>query len=244
MWHLLVSCCYYSFVAPFRGKSKLRDQLFPMMANVGARSLAIVSMVAFLTGSVLVLQTGAVMEQFGQIQEVPGLVALAMARELGPLMTAIVLIARVGASYTAVLGSMSINEELVALRTMAIHPVGYLVAPRFLSMLVMMPALVVFSYLLGMLGGALVAWTMYAIPAELYLERTVFYLSMNDIVGGLVKAAVFGLLISIISCYWGLNAGGGPTGLGRNIMVSVVSSLVVVVLADALVTAFLLHYLL
>ncbi len=241
VWMLFLSSLYFSFIGPWLGKNKLRKQLFPTMSNVGARSFPIVSMVAFLTGSVLVLQTGNALAKFGQINEVPGLVALAMTRELGPLMTAIVLIARVGASYTAVLGSMQINEEVTALRTMAIHPIGYLVAPRFLSMLVMVPCLVVLSFLVGMAGGALIAWTVYDIPYQSFVERTVFYLSMSDLYGGILKGMVFGILISVISCYYGLTARGGPTGLGRAIMVSVVTCLVVVVLSDAVLTGLLMR---
>ena len=240
---LLAAILYHCCVAPFTGKSQLRKQLFPMMANAGARSLPIVALVGTLTGAVLVLQTGYVMERFGQIQEVPGLVALSMTRELGPLMTAIVLIARVGASYTAVLGSMNINEEILALRTMAIHPIGYLVAPRFVAMVVMVPCLVVFSYLVGMVGGGVVGFGVYDIPMSIYIEKSIFYLSMQDILGGMLKGLVFGVLTSLISCYYGLNTTGGPTGLGRNIMVSVVTCLVMVVFADAVLTAFVTNYL-
>lgn len=241
---LFVSTLRFSFTAPFRGHGKLLRELFPTMADVGARSLPIVSVVSLLTGSVLVLQTGDVMERFGQIQQVPGLVALSMTRELGPLMTAIVLTARVGASYTGVLGSMSINEELTALRTMAIHPIGYLVAPRFLAMFLMTPCLVVLSFLLGMVGGSVVAWGVYDIPGSLFVQKASYYLSMRDVLGGMLKGGVFGVLLSTTSCYFGLSVTGGPTGLGRSIMVSVVTCVVVVVVADALMTAFLINYVL
>ncbi len=162
------SALYYSTVGPLRGQNKLRKQLFPMMTNVGVRSFAVVSLVALLTGTVLVLQTGKAMERYGQIQEVPGFVALSMTRALGPLMTAIVIISRVGASFTAVLGAMSINDEILALRAMSINPVGYLVAPRVLGIVIMMPCLAVFAYLLGMAGAATIAYGVYDIGFGLY----------------------------------------------------------------------------
>ena len=235
---------YCATIGPFTGRGRIRKQLFPMMTNVGVRSLPIVSLVAVLTGAILVLQTGHTIEKFGQIQEVPGLVALSMTRALGPLMTAIVLISRVGASFTAVLGSMTINDEVVALRTMSIDPVSYLVAPRIVSIVVMTPALVVFSYLLGMVGGGVVASSVYDIGPHLYVQKTYAYLGLGDLLGGLLKAVVFGFLIGVVSCHFGLNTSGGPTGLGRNIMVSVVTSLVIIVFADAALTGLLVNYVL
>ncbi|MGE0705684.1 MAG: MlaE family ABC transporter permease [Vicinamibacterales bacterium] len=244
MWQLLVEAVYASTIGALRGPSMLRKQLFPMMTNVGVRSFPIVALVSLLTGAVLLLQTGDVMRQYGQLSQAPGLVALSMTRELGPLMTAIVVTARVGASNTAVLGSMNINEEIMALRSMAIDPIGFLVAPRMLSMLVMAPCLVTFSYVVGMLGGASVGLIKYGIDPNLYARVSYDYLKMGDLVGGLIKAVVFGMLVSIISCFYGLRAEGGPTGLGRNIMVSVVTCTVIIAFADAILTAFVSSYVL
>ncbi len=242
MWHLFMQAVYFSTIGPMRGESRLRAQLFPLMTNVGVRSLPIVSLVAILMGSILILQTGDVLQQYGQIDQAPGMVALSMTRELGPLMTAIVLIARVGASFTAVLGSMNINDEITALETMAINPIGYLVAPRILAMIVMAPCLVLFAYIVGMAGGWISAWALYDISTAFYIRQSFDFLSMSDVLSGILKAVVFSLLVSLISCYFGLTSKGGPTGLGRNIMVSVVTCLVVVVLADALLTALLINY--
>lgn len=244
VWHLLRLTLYYSTIGPLVGKSKLRGQLFLMMRNVGVQSFPISSLISFLMGSILVLQSGEPLKRFGQLQEVPGAVALSLTREISPLLTAIVMTARVGASFTAVLGSMKINEEILALETMSIHPVGYLVAPRFLSMLVMLPCLTVFSYLIGMAGGALVANVVYGLPLDLYVDKSISYLRMTDVNTGLAKAAVFGSLITLISCYFGLTAQGGSMGLGRNIMVAVVASLVAVILSDAIATGFINNYVL
>jgi len=243
-WALLVAAVYYSTLGPLLGKNKLRKQLFPMMSNVGVRSLPIVCLIACLVGAILVLMTGDVLKRYGQTTELPGVVAISMCLELGPLMTAIVLAARVGASFTAVLASMKINEEILALETMAVNPAGYLVAPRFLSMFVMLPCLTLFADVIGMVGGALVAHTSYDISTNLYLMKTTFYLNMRYVVSGLIKATVFSVIISTVCCYNGLITKGGPMGLGRSTMVAVVTSLVLIVVADALLTGIIVKYIL
>jgi len=244
VWRLFASTLWFLTVGTFRGRARFGRQILPMMRNVGVRSLAVVVMITFLTGAILVLQTGDVMKKYGQIQQVPGMVALSIVRALGPLMTAIILTARVGASFTAVLGSMRINEEIMALEAMAIHPTAYLVAPRLLSMLVMVPCLTVFSYLLGMAGGWLVALLVYDIDTESYIQTSIQYLDMTGIVFGLVKSVVFATLITMICCYYGLIAEGGPMGLGRNIMIAVVSTIVTLVVAESLLSALLVNWLL
>ena len=153
-------------------------------------------------------------------------------------MTAFVMTARVGASFTAVLAAMRLNDEILALETMAIHPVGYLVAPRLLSLVVMMPCLVVFAFLLGFGGGSLVALGVYDIPLGMYWNKTFTLLTYGVLAAGMLKALVFSVLIGGVSCYFGFIARGGPTGLGRYTMVSVVTCIVVVVTAAALLTAF------
>ncbi|NJL26643.1 MAG: ABC transporter permease [Thermoanaerobaculia bacterium] len=222
----------------------LSRQLFTVMRSVGVRSLPIVSLVSFLMGAILVLQTGEPLREFGQIQEVPGAVAWSLTREISPLMTAILMTARVGASFTAVLGSMKINEEILALETMGIRVIGFLIVPRWLSMLVMVPCLTVYSYLLGMVGGALVAKGAYGLSLELYAAKTIYYLNMTDLGSGLVKSAIFGTLITMVSCHFGLETEGGPVGLGRSIMIAVVTSLVSVIVADALATGVINNYVL
>lgn len=244
VWQLFASTLWHVTVGVVRGRTRFGGQIFPMMRNVGVRSLPVVALITFLTGAILVLQTGDVMKKYGQIQQVPGMVALSIVRALGPLMTAIIMTARVGASFTAVLGSMRINEEVMALEAMAIHPTAYLVAPRFLSMLVMVPCLSVFSYLLGMAGGWLVALLLYDIDTDTYIQTSILYLDMTAIGFGLFKSMVFAVLITMICCYYGLIATGGPMGLGRNIMVAVVISIVMLVVAEALLAAVMVNWLL
>jgi phospholipid/cholesterol/gamma-HCH transport system permease protein len=244
VWRLFAGTLWYLTVGAVRGRTKIGRQILPTMRNVGVRSLPVVALITFLTGAILVLQTGDVMRKYGQLQQVPGMVALSIVRALGPLMTAIIMTARVGASFTAVLGSMRINEEITALEAMAVQPTAYLVAPRLLGMLVMVPCLAVFSYLLGMSGGWLVALLVYDIDTETYIETSILYLDMTTIVFGLVKSVVFAILITMICCYHGLVAEGGPMGLGRNIMVAVVESIVMLVVAEAVLAAVMVNWLL
>jgi phospholipid/cholesterol/gamma-HCH transport system permease protein len=234
---------YFCTVGVFRGQTRMRKQLFGLMSNVGVKSVPIVALVSFLIGAILVVQTGQVMKTYGAIDKVPGLVALSITRSLGPLMTAIVLTARVGGSFTAVLASMRINDEIMALETMAIHPVGYLVAPRFIAMIVMVPCLTVFSYLVGMVGGWLVASGMYDISTTKYIAGTMEYLRLFELTRGLVKSVIFATLITQISCYFGFITEGGPMGLGRSTMVSVVTTLVLIILAEALADVFIVAHL-
>jgi len=243
--HLFAQTLYHSFRDPIFGPRRLLpEQLFTMMRNVGVRSAPIVSLVSFLMGAILVLQTGEPLRQFGQIQEVPGAVAWSLTREIAPLMTAILLTARVGASFTAVLGSMKINEEVMALETMGIRVVSYLIVPRWLAMVVMAPCLTVFAYLVGMVGGALVARGAYGVSYQVYIDKTIYYLNMTDINSGLVKSVIFATLITAICCHFGLGTRGGSVGLGRNIMVSVVTTVVAIIVADALATGVINNYIL
>lgn len=241
---LFGSTLWYLTVGVARGRARFGRQILPLMRNIGVRSLAVVVLITFLTGAILVLQTGDLLRKYGQLQQAPGMVALSIVRALGPLMTGIIMTARVGASFTAVIGSMRINDEIMALQAMAIHPTGYLVAPRLLCMVVMLPCLAVFSYLLGMTGGWAAALALYDIDTETYVQTSVRYLDMTGIVFGLVKSVVFGILITMICCYYGLIAEGGPMGLGRNIMVAVVVTIVMLVVSEALMAATMVNWLL
>src|SRR5207247_1028780 len=155
MFQLFRRTMYWVVLGPFREKTEYRRHVFPLMEAIGNKSFGIVALVAFLIGVILVLQTGYILEKYGQIRQVSGLVAVSFTRELGPLMTAIVLVGRVGAAFTAGLGTMQISEEVLALRIMSINPVGYLVAPRFIAILVMLPCLTIFANVVGMAGGCL-----------------------------------------------------------------------------------------
>ena len=238
MWSLLRQTFYWTFLAPFRQKTEHRRHTFPLMEAIGNKSFGIVGLVAFLIGVILVIQTGYILEKYGQVRQVAGLVAVTMTRELGPLMTAIVLVARVGAAFTAGLGTMQISDEVLALRTMSINPVGYLVAPRMIAILVMLPCLTIFANVVGMAGGCAMGLT-FDLDPWAYIDDSMKFLQMQDLVSGVAKSVLFAVVICIVSCHMAFKVEGGPEGLARNTMLSVVTQLVLLIVVDGIVAAFL-----
>jgi phospholipid/cholesterol/gamma-HCH transport system permease protein len=238
MYLLLRQTLYWTFLAPFRQKTEHRRHAFPLMEAIGNKSFGIVALVAFLIGVILVIQTGYILERYGQVRQVSGLVAVTMTRELGPLMTAIVLVARVGAAFTAGLGTMQISDEVLALRTMSINPVGYLVAPRMIAILIMLPCLTIFANIVGMAGGCAMGLT-FGIDPWAYIADSTNFLQMQDLISGIAKSVLFAVVICIVSCYMAFRVEGGPEGLARNTMLSVVTQLVLLIVVDGFVAAFL-----
>ena len=238
MYRLLLQTLYWTLIAPFREKTEHRRHTFPLMEAIGNKSFGIVALVAFLIGVILVIQTGYILERYGQVRQVAGLVAVTMTRELGPLMTAIVLVARVGAAFTAGLGTMQISDEVLALRTMSINPVGYLVAPRMIAILIMLPCLTIFANIVGMAGGCAMGLT-FGLEPWAYIDDSIRFLQMQDLLSGVAKSILFAAVICIVSCYMAFKVEGGPEGLARNTMVSVVTQLVLLIIVDGIVAAFL-----
>ena len=205
---------------------------------IGYTSLPIVTILSFFIGSVLALQSGYSMENFGAKQFIGTLVGLTMARELGPVMVAILLAGRVGAAVTAELASMKVYQEIDALTTMNIPPERMLVLPRLAAVLVMMPVLAIIANLCGWYGGALVCQYTHSISvdSEAYFTALKTYMKPKDIVDGLVKAEVFGFVIMIVCCYIGLNTRGGPREIGASVTKAVVTSLILILVLDYFVT--------
>ncbi|NQT95607.1 MAG: ABC transporter permease [Candidatus Omnitrophica bacterium] len=227
---------YWMFIGPFIGKAASRKNIFAQMVFTGANSLLIVFFVSFFTGIVLAMQSAYQLAQLGAEMYVASLVAVSMARELGPVLTALVVAGRVGAAITAELGSMKVTEQIEALQTQALNPVRYLVVPRFLALLVMLPCLTIFSDLMGMLGGYVMGVFNIGINSGMYIDITIDFLTLKDIYTGLIKSVFFGMIIALIGCYMGLNTSGGAEGVGRATTVSVVTSFIMVILADCILT--------
>ena len=205
---------------------------------IGYTSLPIVTILSFFIGSVLALQSGYSMENFGAKQFIGTLVGLTMARELGPVMVAILLAGRVGSAVTAELASMKVYQEIDALTTMNIPPERMLVLPRLAAVLVMMPVLAIIANLCGWYGGALVCQYTHSISvdSEAYFTALKAYMKPKDIVDGLVKAEVFGFVIMLVCCYIGLNTRGGPREIGASVTKAVVTSLILILVLDYFVT--------
>lgn len=226
----------WTFIKPFQGKPLRLKSAIVQMDEVGVKSIPIVSLVSFVIGIILVLQTAYQLEKFGAITYAASLAAVALTREMAPLLTAIVLAGRVSAAFTAELGTMLVTEEILALEVMAISPVSYLVVPRFLAMVIMLPCLTVLADTIGMIGGYVVGTGAIGIRSALYIQNTIDALLIKDIVSGLIKSAVFAVIIAMVGCYMAFVVRGGAEGVGRSTMISVVTSLISIILADCLFT--------
>ncbi|MFH1867522.1 MAG: ABC transporter permease [Candidatus Omnitrophota bacterium] len=236
VFNLFTQTLYWMIVGPFIKKPLSRNNIFFHMVFSGVNSMLIVFFVAFFTGIVLAMQSAYQLAQLGAEMYVASLVAVSMARELGPVLTALVVAGRVGAAITAEISSMKVTEQIEALEAIAINPVRFLVVPRFLALVIMLPCLTIFSDLVGMLGGYIIGVFNLGINSGLYINITLEFLELKDIYTGLVKSVFFAMIISIVGCYMGLNASGGAEGVGRSTTVSVVASFILVILADCVLT--------
>jgi phospholipid/cholesterol/gamma-HCH transport system permease protein len=233
---LLGQTVFWITVGPFIKKPMSRKNIFDQMVFSGVNSLLIVFFVALFTGIVLAMQSAYQLSKLGAEMYVASLVAVSMARELGPVLTALVVAGRVGAAITAELGSMKVTEQVEALQALALNPVRFLVVPRFLALLIMLPCLTIFSDLVGMFGGWLVGVFNLGLNSGLYINITTKFLELKDIYTGLIKSVFFGMIIALIGCYMGLTTSGGAEGVGRSTTVSVVASFIMVILADCILT--------
>jgi len=213
-----------------RGRYRKRD-LWLLVQQAGAGALPIVSLVSFLLGAILAFVGAVQLQQFGATIYVANLVGVAMARDMGALMTGIVMAGRSGAAYAAQLGSMKVNQETDALVTLGISPVEFLVVPRVLALSSMMPLLTLYSVLMGIAGGALVAIAMLDLSLTTYWNQTIDALSVSGLMGGLFKAFVYGILIAIAGCRQGMRCGGSASAVGDAATAAVVSSIVAIISA-------------
>ncbi len=214
------------------GPRRLRwRDTFAVFETAGVNALAIISVVGFLIGLILAFQSAIPLRQFGAELFVADLVAISLVRELGPLMTAIILAGRSGSGFAAELGTMKVNEEVDALTTMGLSPVRFLVVPRVLASVVMTPLLTLFTNLWGLAGGAVVLLSL-GFPLVTYLNQVQAAIGLGDLAGGLVKSAFFGLLIAAIACYRGLQAEKGAAAVGDATQRFVVAALLLIILSD------------
>jgi phospholipid/cholesterol/gamma-HCH transport system permease protein len=201
------------------------------------RSIGIVSLVSGSIGIILALQTSPSLATFGQIDKVANLIAVAVFRELGPLIAAIVLTGFAGASIAAEIGTMVVGEEIEALEAMALNPIRFLVVPRVVATTLSLILLSVLSDLMSVIMGGVAGVFFLDIPYELYKQNTIDQLKLSDFTTGLLKASVFGLILGLIACQNGIRVTGGAAGVGKATTSTVVQTVVSVVLADLLFTA-------
>jgi len=223
---------YWTFLSPFKGKKIRFRASISEMVKTGYNSVPIVAIISLFVGVILALQAAYQLRRFGALIYVANLVGVSVTRELGPILTAIIVAGRSGSAFAAEIGSMKAAEEIDALVSMGINPVRYLVAPKLIAMMVMLPALTIFSDSIGLLGGFLLSVLALGIHPYNYFQQTINALLIKDILTGLTKAWAFSVVITIVGSYEGFKVGGGAEEVGRRTTASVVSSIFLVILVD------------
>lgn len=214
-----------------------KKQIAEQMSKIGVDSLPIVSLISLFTGMVLALQSAYQMKRFTAEMYIASLVCISMTRELGPVLTALIVAGRVGASITAELGTMKVTEQIDALETMATNPVKYLVVPRFMALMIMLPILTIYSDIIGILGGYIIGVYKLGISHGMYMKNTWNPLKYKDIFTGLIKSYFFAIITCIVACYEGMTAEGGAEGVGKATTASVVTSFILIIASDCFFTA-------
>lgn len=228
---------YWTFIAPFRGKKINWTNTFDQKVKIGVESLPIVCLISFFVGLIIAMQSAYQLKQFGATIYVANLVAVSLIRELAPLLTAIIVTGRSGSAITAEIGTMKVSEEIDALKTMGLNPVKYLVVPRALAMIIMLPCLTVIADMIGIFGGYVISISTLSITSVRYIDQTISALVFTDLMSGLVKSFFFAIIIAVNGCYQGFMVSGGAEGVGKFTTRSVVVSIFLIIAADVLFTA-------
>lgn len=222
----------------WRQRQKVYDQLF----EIGNASLFMVCILSFFIGAVIALQTGPVLIERGLAGAVGSVVGISICKELAPVMMSILIAGRIGSAMAAEIGSMRVYQEIDALRTMNISPIHYLVLPRLVAITIALPLLVIFSILVGWLGGAAVSMANkhIDIPFSSFMSALQDVVAPGDVANGVFKSFVFAMIVGVVSCHQGLVTRGGPRGIGRSVTKAVVNSIVLIVIVDYILTRVLL----
>ncbi|MFQ5863803.1 MAG: MlaE family ABC transporter permease [bacterium] len=234
---LATETMYWTFVAPVKGKGLNWKSTVEQMVRIGYESIPIVCLIAFFVGLIIAMQSAYQLQRFGATIYVANLVAVSIIRELSPLLTAIVITGRSGSAITAEIGTMKVYEEIDALQTMGFNPIKFLVVPRTIAMLVMLPCLTIIADFIGILGGYIIAMITLNITSVRYIDQTISALEFRDFFSGMVKSVFFALIIAKIGCYQGFKVEGGAEGVGKSTTMSVVASIFLIIAADVFFTA-------
>lgn len=220
------------FYPPFYSRLILQQ-----IMRIGYYSLPVVGLTAFFTGSVLALQIYVGSNRYGAETFVPQIVVLGITRELGPVIAALMVTGRVAASVAAEIGTMRVTEQIDALTTLSTNPIKYLVVPRLIAAVVTMPLLVAIANSLGVFGGYVIATRSLGFTGSVYLKNSVDFVTREDVMSGLIKAAVFGFIIALMGCYHGFHSRGGARGVGTATTNAVVAASVLVLAANYILTS-------
>ena len=225
-----------ALLAFLRGRAKFRtEDVARVFAAAGPQALPIVTLIGLLAGFILAFVGGNELELFGAQIYVANLVTTGMAQEMGPLMAAVIMAGRTGAAFAAELGTMQVNQETDALRTLAVEPVQYLVVPRMLALMLMLPLLACYAMLMGILGGGIVGVLVFDINPTQYTQQMRLMIGIEDFAGGIFKAAVFGAIVAVAGCLRGMRCGQDAAAVGNAATSAVVTSIVGIVVADAII---------
>lgn len=229
---------YWTLIAPFKGKGFRWKSMVDQMVLMGVNSIPIVVVICFFVGLILAMQAAYQLERFGAAIFVANLVSVTITREMGPLITAIIVAGRSGSAIAAEIGTMKVYEEIDALQTMGFNPIKFLVVPRFAALLIMLPCLTLIADFVGIAGGFFLAIFNLKIAFIRYFNQTIEALVMKDLITGLAKTIIFATIISQIGCYQGFGVSGGAEGVGKATTASVVTSIFLIIVADLLSTMF------
>ena len=213
-----------------------RQETVTQFYITGIKSLGVITVVALFTGMILALQTGLELRRYGQEVYIGSAVAVSMIREMGPFMTGLIIAASVGSAIAAQLGTMTVSEEIAALEVMSINPNRFLVMPRLVALAVMMPILSVYTNILGILGGAVVGTTQLGVSVQSYMDNATEFATNKDLYVGLLKAFIFGIIITVVSCHQGFMTTEGAVGVGKATRRSVIISFLVILVVGYMVT--------
>ena len=212
------------------------SQILSQIIRIGVQAIPMASLVSLSVGFILAMQSSTELGKMGANSFIPDLVSLSLMRELGPLLVAIIVVGRSGSAVAAELGTMKVNEEIEALRVMAIDPIRYLVVPRFIALMIMLPCMTVLGTCVGLAGGWVVCTLNIGMPSSLYIMRSMQRPELWDLYSGIIKTVVFAHILITIACFQGLNVQGGAEGVGRATTAAVVYSILWIIIADAILT--------
>jgi phospholipid/cholesterol/gamma-HCH transport system permease protein len=230
---LFFQALYYAVVPPYKHKL---HRVFAQMVAIGVDSVPVVILTAVFTGMVLALQATYQIAKFGADIYIGGIVGISMTRELGPVLTALMVSGRVGAAIAAEIGTMKVTEQIDALETLATNPVQYLVMPRVIAAALMLPTLTALADFVGIAGGYAISTTTLGINPVIYIEKMKQLVQVSDLFIGLLKTVVFGVIIATVGCNQGFKAYGGAEGVGKATTISVVTSCILILLSDVFLT--------
>ncbi|MGQ0794303.1 MAG: MlaE family ABC transporter permease [Deltaproteobacteria bacterium] len=235
---LLYKTLYLCFTHPFKNFRLIMDQI----VEIGYKSIPIVLLSATAIGMVMVVQLAYGFGRFGAKSLVGSVVSLAFIRELGPVLTSLLVGGRVGAGITAEIGSMKVTEQIDAMRTLGADPIEKLVLPRFVAALISFPLLAIIADLAGILGAMIISNLELGITPRLFISSIIGWILVPDLISGILKTAFFGVIVAIVGCYIGMRTEGGTQGVGKATTLTVVVSLVLIVIGDFLLTKFFLIF--